>query len=230
MRAQGPIDALLARRDALLPRLAEQPDDPALVDAWRVLREEIEAKRGEVAQRLVDRIRIAAPCPADWASMAGGERVRRCGSCDKNVYSLDGLSAVEVAALMREHEGSLCVRLFRRRDGTVLTADCAVGHRRRKRRLRVLSVAAATMAGLAAGAGFGVTAADDPKPAHLSDVTPPEDVVIVMGAMRSYRTPELDAQPSVDGFLRLSERPREFAPVPDPAVKPRAPRAGGASG
>ena len=44
------------------------------------------------------------------------------------------MTTAEAAALIRDREGALCVRLFRRTDGTVLTSDCPVGFRQRFRR------------------------------------------------------------------------------------------------
>jgi hypothetical protein len=75
----------------------------------------------------VDDIRIATPCHASWDEMHGDERVRFCGSCRKNVYTLDGMSKREIRTLFEETEGRACVRLYRREDGTVLTADCPIG-------------------------------------------------------------------------------------------------------
>lgn len=85
---------------------------------------------------LVDDIQIASPCPARWESMTGDDDARHCKSCDKTVYDLSRLTAERAADLIREKEGSLCVRLYRRRDGRVLTADCPVGLREKLQRLR----------------------------------------------------------------------------------------------
>src|SRR6188474_1603408 len=84
-------------------------------------------------------LHIASPCPASWHSMRGDDRVRFCDSCSKSVYNLSDLTATEATALIRESEGHLCVRLYRRADGTVLTADCPAGLRRvvRRRLLRL---------------------------------------------------------------------------------------------
>jgi hypothetical protein len=79
-------------------------------------------------------LKVAAPCQAEWAKMTGDERARFCGLCRKNVYNLSEMTASEAAALIREKEGSLCARFFRRADGTVLTSDCPVGRRGRRRR------------------------------------------------------------------------------------------------
>jgi hypothetical protein len=59
--------------------------------------------------------------------MAGDDRVRFCGECRKNVYDLRGMRREEAEGLLRERGGDLCVRLYRRADGTVLTEDCPVG-------------------------------------------------------------------------------------------------------
>jgi hypothetical protein len=74
--------------------------------------------------------------------MIGDDRVRFCQQCTKNVYNLSAMSREDAEALLRagqEREaaagGGMCVRLYRRADGTVLTADCPDGSRRKKRRL-----------------------------------------------------------------------------------------------
>jgi hypothetical protein len=88
------------------------------------------------ALTLLDSIEIASPCPASWDGMVGDDRSRHCRSCDKTVYDLSSLTAEEATSLIREKEGSLCVRLFRRADGRVLTADCPVGLRARVQQSR----------------------------------------------------------------------------------------------
>jgi hypothetical protein len=80
---------------------------------------------------VLNALRIASPCSAAWEEMVGDERVRHCRGCQQSVYNLSGMSAEEAVALLREKEGKVCVRLYRRTDGTVLTADCPVGRRQR---------------------------------------------------------------------------------------------------
>jgi hypothetical protein len=72
-------------------------------------------------------ITIASPCPANWEAMTGDARVRFCGQCKLNVYNLSEMTENDAEKLIVEHEGRLCVRLYRRADGTVLTKDCPVG-------------------------------------------------------------------------------------------------------
>jgi hypothetical protein len=72
-------------------------------------------------------ITIATPCHASWDKMKGDEQVRHCEQCHQNVYNLSEMSAAEAVDLIREKEGHLCVRLYRRADGTMITSDCPVG-------------------------------------------------------------------------------------------------------
>ena len=104
---------------------------------------------------VLDGIRVASPCTASWEAMAGDARVRRCGECRMNVYNLSAMSRREGEDLLRRREGRLCVRFFRRADGTILTEDCPVGLAAVRRRLARLGGALAAMfvALLAAGCG-----------------------------------------------------------------------------
>src|SRR5258706_3758277 len=78
----------------------------------------------------VDELRIASPgTSAQWSDLKGDDRARLCTTCDKNVYNLSLMTLDEANDLIREKEGKLCIELYRRFDGTVLTADCPVGLR-----------------------------------------------------------------------------------------------------
>ena len=72
-------------------------------------------------------IKIASPCSADWNEMIGNERRRFCGDCKLNVYNLSGMSQREAENLLLNSEGRLCVKFYKRADGTILTKDCPVG-------------------------------------------------------------------------------------------------------
>ncbi len=103
----------------------------------------------------LDNIRVAAPCNADWDSMVGNERVRLCEQCHLNVYNLSAMSRVEADRLIDQAEGRLCVRFYRRRDGSILTQNCPVGLRAMKQRLsRVATAVASFILSLMAGVGF----------------------------------------------------------------------------
>src|SRR5437867_3160947 len=82
-----------------------------------------------MSRHSLDNIRVAKPCPASWNDMEGDDRVRFCAHCRLNVYNLSGMSRRDAGDLIQLVEGRLCVRFFRRKDGTVLTDDCPVGMR-----------------------------------------------------------------------------------------------------
>lgn len=86
-------------------------------------------------------IKIASPCAANWDEMYGDEQKRFCGDCKLNVYNLSGMSKSAAENLLMETEGRLCVRYYKRADGTILTADCPVGWEMVKRRLSVCTTA-----------------------------------------------------------------------------------------
>lgn len=101
---------------------------------------------------LLQRAQIAAPCHARWEDMTGDERSRHCGECNLKVHNVAGLTESEAEALLRsafDDDGTqkqrLCMRIYRRADGTILTADCPVGLaalRARARRTVVRTAAA----------------------------------------------------------------------------------------
>ena len=79
---------------------------------------------------LLSHVRIASPCPALWSEMTGDDRRRFCKLCSKHVYNIVEMTRDEASAWLAEQVESPCVRIYRRNDGTVLTADCPVGLRR----------------------------------------------------------------------------------------------------
>jgi len=72
-------------------------------------------------------VRVAAPCDAEWKWMYGNDRVRFCGQCSQNVFNLSAMTTEEAEDLIRRADGRLCVRFYRRDDGTILTKNCPVG-------------------------------------------------------------------------------------------------------
>jgi len=165
MSYRDPGDSLRARRDRVAAALdearqaaREAEERAALVEALE--RELVETDQllrtlGKGALPLLDNVQIAAPCTAEWDAMAGDDRVRFCAQCEKNVYNLSAMRREDAEALLRHREGSVCVRIFRRADGTVMTSDCAVGVKRRRRR-RVVGLALA--GGLASAAAAAASA------------------------------------------------------------------------
>ena len=91
----------------------------------------------------INSLRVAAPCHVGWESMSGDERVRHCASCRLNVYNISMMTAAEAESLITNREGRLCIRLYKRADGRVLTKDCPVGLRAYRK--RVAKFAGATL-------------------------------------------------------------------------------------
>lgn len=165
----------------------------------------------------LNNIKIASPCSANWDEMIGDERKRFCGDCKLNVYNLSGMTKQEAENLIIGSEGRLCVRFYRRADGSVLTKDCPVGWAAIKRRVsRVSAALASLLFGMLAGLGMnsyfskeqpderimGAVAVSNSKTAVMGDVaTPmmgnvapaynePEDLEITMGKPAIVGAPE----------------------------------------
>jgi len=83
----------------------------------------IDTSQKSILQSL-DVIQIPSPCKMDWGLMTGDEQTRHCDHCAKNVYNISEMSEQDALALINKTEGEICVRMYRRRDGTVVTAEC----------------------------------------------------------------------------------------------------------
>jgi hypothetical protein len=69
-------------------------------------------------------ITIPVPCPVSWDAMRADHRTRFCDTCSQNVHDVSELTAAEAVELVTGGEKAPCLRLFRRPDGRVMTADC----------------------------------------------------------------------------------------------------------
>jgi len=125
----------------------------------------------------LEQLRIAAPCSVEWDDMSGDERARFCGKCEKHVYNVVAMTRAEAEALVREKEGKLCLQLYTRADGTVLTSDCPVGVRRQRLHARLwarvssVAVSVGLVFGLLSGRARADAAVRDGDKAS----TPPPD-------------------------------------------------------
>jgi hypothetical protein len=91
--------------------------------------------------------------------MIGSERVRFCGQCELNVYNLSAMSRPEAESLITRTEGRLCIRFYRRREGSIITRDCPLGLRALKRRAsRIKRAVASSILGFLAGIGVNAAA------------------------------------------------------------------------
>jgi hypothetical protein len=162
MPYRSDVQALRARCEALERTLEDLRARTG--ELARLKQSEADAERElSVARRQLDSLRegpslphlaalrVASPCHASWASMIGDDRVRFCASCSRSVYNVSAMESAEAEALLCG-EGELCVRFYKRADGTVMTADCPEGAR--KKRTRRVAAALALGGGL-----FGTSAA-----------------------------------------------------------------------
>ena len=116
---------------------------------------ELDELKAKTKLPVLSGVRVASPCTVDWNAMTavdGGEQVRHCGSCKKNVYNLSSMTREEAETLLLAKEGRLCVRYFQRNDGTILLKDCMVPASAAKKRL--IAAGAAALLATASGAAW----------------------------------------------------------------------------
>ena len=163
----------------------------------------------------LENLKVASPCSQDWDEMIGTERKRYCGECKLNVYNLSGMTRAEAENLVMNAEGRLCVRFFKREDGTVLTQDCPVGWKAIKKRVSVAATAFASLVfSLISGLG-------------LAAIFSRPEKGTVIGELVSYKptpkpTPERD-YPMMGAVAMPSPTPKatpkpNSSPTPPPAV------------
>ena len=183
----------------------------------------------------LERVKVAAPCPADWSRMVGDERMRYCDQCSLHVYNLSGMTRREAEALVTNSEGRLCVRYFRRADGTILTRNCPVGLSALKRRAARAATATLTAAvGFFASLGlnFGVERAFAPSVMEESAVPAPPmpveekkvepAVVVEMGDMMGtyeFQGKAALGEAYVPEDERLAETPAPLECIKEPSAR-----------
>lgn len=74
-------------------------------------------------------IKIASPCNVPLSEMEDRGNCFHCNSCKLNVYHFSNLTNAEIADLLNENNEKLCIGIFRREDGTMITKDCPLGLR-----------------------------------------------------------------------------------------------------
>src|SRR5438046_1349796 len=113
-------------------------------------------------------IRIASPCTANWEHMVGDDRVRHCAACNLNVYNFAALTNSEIEELISSRQGRVCGRLYRRKDGTILTKNCPVGFQIKSR--RISRAAGAALTAIMGVAGAAAQIASPGKTAATTNV------------------------------------------------------------
>lgn len=101
-----------------------------------------QAKRPTVSLELIE---INTPCSASWDQMRGSDRVRFCDQCKLHVYDISAMSRREATELISQREGRLCVQMYRRADGTVITDDCSAIRRAARRATKFAGRAASAV-------------------------------------------------------------------------------------
>lgn len=99
------------------------------------------SEAGHCGNDVLDKIYIAAPCDADWNAMKGDDSKRFCGDCKLNVYNISSMSSRDARKLITTSEGRLCLKLYRRKDGTIITDNCPVGLRKIRDRIKKVAIA-----------------------------------------------------------------------------------------
>lgn len=186
-------------RAALAGSLQEEED---LCRELAAVRKQLAPSAAEVRRRLptLQSVEVAALCDAEWDAMEGDKKKRFCAPCQRFVHNLAELTTAEAEALLLEPD-RVCVRLYRRADGTILTQDCPVGLRRRKRR-RLAAAASA----LALGALGAMLTKVSPKPptSNLASTPIPSQPV-----QTQLERPERAAPRAAELARRFSEPPAE---------------------
>jgi hypothetical protein len=203
------LDARRRERSALDDEATRKADE---LTKARTLLDRLGKKR---ALPMLEDLRIASPCPADWKQMVGDDKSRFCKQCEKNVYNLSAMTREEAELLVLSKEGNLCVQLWKRADGTVITADCPVGLRRKRMRLAAVIAVGSGLA-TSALAVFALFAnAEEPKapvppiepipyvmtetppPPKVEPVVPDHRVMVTGGAVAMPHHPETVVAPKV---------------------------------
>jgi hypothetical protein len=133
---------------------------------------ELDLLKAKTKLPILSGVRVASPCTVEWTAMApvdGGDQVRHCGNCKKNVYNLSSMTREEAETLLLAKEGRMCVRYYQRSDGTILLKDCMVAPSAAKRRL----IAAGAAALLATASGAALLSRNTDERAMASNILSP---------------------------------------------------------
>ncbi|MBK9620574.1 MAG: hypothetical protein IPO31_15495 [Candidatus Obscuribacter sp.] len=170
---------------------------------------------------ILDNLRVASPCPKLWGDMelTPEQSVRFCGDCKKNVYDVSKMSRKDAELVLQkacaqQAEGSgrsLCMQLYKRADGTIITDDCPVGLRRMRDSWRLVKRSAASVIALVlcqlglSGLGSKVQAQPDMRAGGICPVIDWE--------AQAAKNPEIKR---LQGELKaLESKPKGAGSVPD---------------
>lgn len=175
----------------------------------------------------LDGLTIPVPCRVPWESMTGDAKRRFCARCRLHVHDLSQMTRDDALALVERGRtgGGVCVQIWRRPDGRVLTWDCRSAVRSKRR--RALVVAAALLGVLGLGGFAWVRAAEaQANGTRIWDVEPFRTLAKVLPASwlpAPPPAPPVNVPPGTWG-LRGRVLVRPPSPVPSPAPVPGGPR------
>ena len=166
----------------------------------------------------LDQLRVASPCHEAWDRMDGDDRHRSCDRCQKNVYNISEMTSDEAASLIAQHEGKLCVRFYRREDGTVMTKDCPVGAARVRKR-RTISFAWAVSMAIAA---LDLSSQHNAAAAKQAVAVGSSTTIFVKRQRPAVRHTKHPAPRTVlMGMVKVPVMPPISKPAPKPAQSPQ---------
>jgi len=137
----------------------------------------------------LDAVTIPVACPVSWDAMHGNDRTRFCDSCRQNVHDVSELTRHEALELLKTDGRMPCLRIYRRQDGRVMTADCTTKRDRVWKWLHMRSAWAAWLFGIVFFMGC------DSRPDHCIAGEPPppptpEAVQSIAGGAASATLPQ----------------------------------------
>jgi len=142
------------------------------------------------ARDVLDAVTIDVPCTVPWDSMTGDARRRFCATCRLHVHDVSQISRDEALALLgRKASGErVCLRIWRRPDGRVLTRDCRSAVKALRRRAALAATALLGALGVGGFAWLRAQAAEE-EGVPIWEVEPFRSVASVLPASWFPATP-----------------------------------------
>ncbi|MFO0590096.1 MAG: hypothetical protein U0441_21320 [Polyangiaceae bacterium] len=211
-------DALRTRLSSLDEELKDLRSKATELDAVKQRLERVEKEHAEVLEEidarasgrkapLLDSLKIASPCHESWDAMVGDDRTRFCGKCQTNVHNISEMPRAEAEAFLQSVAGPVCIRMYKRTDGTVLTADCPVGVRKKRVKRLFLATIGTGLAAAAGAVAFW----------KFEEATVMGEMVMPTAVTMGTAAPSVEPAPSTPQFP--TPPPTTFATPPDPNLR-----------
>lgn len=69
------------------------------------------------------KLSIKTPCPKLWGELVGDDKKRFCSQCQKHVFNGESMTQIEVTDMVREGNGTTCMRLITDDSGSIVYKD-----------------------------------------------------------------------------------------------------------